>query len=137
MRITDDTLALSVRQPWAWAIIHGGKDVENRSEGALRQIGDRIFDRTIVIHAAQTMTRRDYENGVEFMARLGVKCPEPSDLDYGGFIGSARVVDVVSKSKSRWFGGPYGIVLADPKPCRFRPAKGQQGLFYAARALRR
>jgi hypothetical protein len=23
--------ALTVRQPWAWAIIHGGKDVENRS----------------------------------------------------------------------------------------------------------
>ena len=22
---------LSVRQPWAWALIHGGKDVENRS----------------------------------------------------------------------------------------------------------
>ena len=22
---------LSVRQPWAWAIIHGGKDVENRN----------------------------------------------------------------------------------------------------------
>ena len=21
---------LTVRQPWAWAIIHGGKDVENR-----------------------------------------------------------------------------------------------------------
>ena len=23
--------AITVRQPWAWAIIHGGKDVENRS----------------------------------------------------------------------------------------------------------
>lgn len=22
---------LTVRQPWAWAIIHGGKDVENRT----------------------------------------------------------------------------------------------------------
>lgn len=24
-------LALSVRQPWAWAIIHAGKDIENRT----------------------------------------------------------------------------------------------------------
>jgi len=24
--------ALTVRQPWAWAIIHGGKDVENRTQ---------------------------------------------------------------------------------------------------------
>jgi len=22
---------LSIRQPWAWLIIHGGKDVENRT----------------------------------------------------------------------------------------------------------
>lgn len=22
--------AISVRQPWAWLIIHGGKDIENR-----------------------------------------------------------------------------------------------------------
>lgn len=26
--------ALSVRQPWAWAIIFGGKPIENRSAGA-------------------------------------------------------------------------------------------------------
>lgn len=24
-------LALSVRQPWPWAILHAGKDIENRS----------------------------------------------------------------------------------------------------------
>jgi len=24
-------IALSIQQPWAWAIIHGGKDVENRT----------------------------------------------------------------------------------------------------------
>ena len=24
--------ALTVKQPWAWAIIHGGKDVENRNQ---------------------------------------------------------------------------------------------------------
>jgi ASCH domain len=28
---TDEAPVLTVRQPWAWAIIHGGKDVENRS----------------------------------------------------------------------------------------------------------
>ena len=29
-------LALSVRQPWAWAIIFGGKTIENRSLGSIR-----------------------------------------------------------------------------------------------------
>lgn len=39
---------LTVRQPWAWAIIHGGKDVENR----VRNIaGD--YRGPVAIHAAQ------------------------------------------------------------------------------------
>ena len=39
---------LTVRQPWAWAIIHGGKDVENR----VRNIaGD--YHGPIAIHAAK------------------------------------------------------------------------------------
>ena len=29
------TTALFVRQPWAWAIFHGGKDIENRSATAI------------------------------------------------------------------------------------------------------
>ena len=41
---------LTVRQPWAWAIIHGGKDVENRSTsiaGAYRG--------PVAIHAAKEL----------------------------------------------------------------------------------
>lgn len=30
--MTQQNKALTVKQPWAWAIIHGGKDVENRSK---------------------------------------------------------------------------------------------------------
>jgi hypothetical protein len=29
--MSDTLRVLTVRQPWAWAIVHGGKDVENRS----------------------------------------------------------------------------------------------------------
>jgi hypothetical protein len=25
--------AITVKQPWAWAIIHGGKDIENKRQG--------------------------------------------------------------------------------------------------------
>ncbi|MBF4549250.1 hypothetical protein [Pseudoclavibacter sp. VKM Ac-2888] len=38
---------LTVRQPWAWAILHGGKDVENRSR---KLAGD--YRGPIAIHAA-------------------------------------------------------------------------------------
>lgn len=40
---------LTVRQPWAWAIIHGGKDVENRTRNIA---GD--YCGPIAIHAAAT-----------------------------------------------------------------------------------
>lgn len=30
--MTDDLRAITVRQPWAWAIAHGGKTIENRSQ---------------------------------------------------------------------------------------------------------
>jgi hypothetical protein len=33
--------ALSVRQPWAWAICHG-KDVENRSRGGLWRLPEDV-----------------------------------------------------------------------------------------------
>jgi len=36
---------LTVRQPWAWAIVHGGKDVENRS----RSLGP--YRGEVAIHA--------------------------------------------------------------------------------------
>ena len=47
----------------------------------------------------------------------------------GGVIGTVRIVDVVKQHRSMWFKGPFGIVLADPKPIKFQPGRGQLGLF--------
>lgn len=91
-----------------------------------------MVGQTIFIHAGKAMTTADYDWAVRFMSAIGVNCPAPSRLQRGGVIGTVRVVDVVSKSKSQWFGGPCGLVLADPKPCKFVPAKGQLGLFSIA-----
>lgn len=120
-------MALSVRQPWAWAIIYAGKDIENRSWQAvnhgLRQRG------RIAIHAAQRMSRDEYEDGRDFMATIAVCCPHAIDLRRGGIIGSVEVLDVVTKSKSPWFFGPRGLVLYDPRPCDFIPCIGALGYF--------
>ena len=120
--------ALSVRQPWAWSIIYGGKDIENRGPIAIRHMTLKIYER-IAIHAASGMTRREYESAAEYMAKIGVVCPPAIELKRGGVIGSAVVKGVVSKSMSRWFMGPKGIILKDPEPCDFLPARGQLGLF--------
>jgi hypothetical protein len=131
-------LAISVRQPWAWAIIFAGKDIENRSWQAvnhgLRQRG------RIAIHAAKGMARDEYEcardtiNHILHSRGTDLRCPAPADLLRGGVIGSVEVVDVVSDSDSPWFFGPRGLVLRDPEVWTFIPCIGALGYFEWRRA---
>ena len=120
-------LALSVRQPWAWAILHGGKVIENRSAGAILSGG--MDCRRIALHAAVGMTRDEYLWAVWRLDRHGVRCPAPGDLARGAIIGAVDVVDIVSDSDSEWFGGQRGLVLENPVACEPIPAKGALGYF--------
>jgi hypothetical protein len=120
--------ALSVRQPWAWAIIHGGKDIENRGHVAIWK-GAMKPGRRIAIHASKGMTRDEYVEGYDFMRSVGVICPPAGALIRGAVIGSVEVVDIVTKSASPWFFGPRGLVLRDPEACEPIPAGGQLGFF--------
>lgn len=120
-------IALSVRQPWAWAIIHGGKDIENRS---WRSDNPGLkFRGRFCVHAAAGMTRAEYEDAADTMAMLGVECPAPAALQRGGIIGVATVADIVTESASGWFFGPKGLVLRDPEPVDFIGVGGQLGFF--------
>lgn len=119
--------ALSVRQPWAWAIMFAGKDIENRSWQAINH-GLNVRGR-IAIHAAKGMTRAEYEDAAGFMASIGVVCPPAIDLWRGAIIGTVEVVGVVNESASPWFFGPRGLVLRDPKPSMPVPVSGALGYF--------
>jgi hypothetical protein len=120
-------IALSVRQPWAWAIIHCGKDIENRSWQA---VNHGLHKRgRIAIHAAKGMTRDEYQKARDFIDGLGYVTPDAHALLRGGICGSVEVVDVVRQSDSPWFFGPRGLVLKDARPCPFIPAKGELGYF--------
>ena len=46
--------ALSIRQPWAWLIVNGHKDIENRD-------WPTNFRGRLLVHAGQTMARRYYD----------------------------------------------------------------------------
>jgi hypothetical protein len=121
-------LALSVRQPWAHAIVHLGKHLENRSWGSWnhhlkKQRGP------ICIHASSGMTRDEYENARDYMQRNGVTCPEPAGLVRGGIIGTAVVVDWVRTSHSFWFMGPGALSLRDMTPVEPVPCSGALGFF--------
>ncbi|MBI1201479.1 MAG: hypothetical protein GC182_03100 [Rhodopseudomonas sp.] len=120
-------IALSVRQPWAWAIIYAGKPLENRSAKAVSFMVPLQGRRAI--HAAKGMTRDEYESARDFMRELGVECPAPADLRRGGIIGSVEVTGVIKESQSQWFFGPRALVLADPRPCDFMPVVGALGYF--------
>lgn len=120
-------VALSVRQPWAWAIVYFDKDVENRSWKANHP--GSPFRGEFCVHASQGMTKAEYETGAATIAALGGTCPAPALLLRGGIIGVARVTDFVRESPSSWFSGPRALTLADRRPVPFVPAGGMLGFF--------
>lgn len=124
--------ALSVRQPWAWAIIHARKDIENRSWSArIAALRTALaFRGPVCIHASKGMTRDEYEGALDVFHDCGlINWPKPHELLRGGIIGTVEIVDVVRKSDSPWFSGSVGLVLANPKPVAFIPSTGALGYF--------
>jgi hypothetical protein len=111
--------AISIRQPWAWLIIAGHKDVENRSWAT-------DYRGPLVIHAGQQMS--DERAAAEQLCRTQ-HIDLPDTFERGGIIGIVTLVDCVEHSRSRWFEGPYGFVLSDPRPLKFVPYSGRLGLF--------
>lgn len=120
-------LALSVRQPSAWAIIHGGKEIENRSLGSIR--AGRMRLGRIAIHAASGMKQDEYRYLHWRWARDSIRVPPPDTLPRRAIIGSVEVVEIVTESDSPWFGGEAGLRLENPVPCDPIPAPGALGYF--------
>lgn len=109
--------ALSVRQPWAWAIIHGGKRLENRGPIAVRGMRAKLPRGRICIHASLGMTREEYERALKTFRNAGLKSwPRPDELVRGAIIGTVEFIDVINKSTSPWFFGPKALVLQNPEP---------------------
>lgn len=124
---TDEALpevALSVRQPWAWLLTHGHKDIENRT-------WPTRFRGQFLIHASKGMTRGEYDDVELFLALRGLKIQLPAfeKLERGGIVGVAEISDCVNKSASPWFMGDYGFVVRDARPLQFRQMNGALGFF--------
>lgn len=120
--------ALTVRQPWAWAIVHAGKDVENRTW----RPPPAIIGQRIIIHAGKEIDQTAPPYGGE--QALVVR---------GAFLGTVTVADAHLASTchglcSVWATVPTREVgcwhweLADPyawpNPV---PGRGALGLFDA------
>ncbi len=115
----DMTKVLSIRQPWAWLIATGIKDIENRT-------WETNFRGTFLIHAGKTF---DYEGYEWVISEMGVALRARSQFEVGGIVGEAEIIDCVTSSNSPWFSGPYGFVLRNARPRRFTPLSGKLGFF--------
>jgi hypothetical protein len=111
--------ALTIRQPWAWLIVSGQKDIENRT-------WKTNYRGPLLIHAASSFAHMSFE---EIEDRYRVKLPTRDKLRRGGIVGICDLVDCVTKHRSKWFGGPYGFVLRNAKARRFEPMNGRLNLW--------
>lgn len=125
----DGMPALSVRAPWWWAILHAGKDIENRDWST------RFRGRTL-LHAGKWWKQEDVEldwMDVEDMASESVILDPvwyAMRAAGGCIVGSVEIVDCVTASSSPWFVGKYGFALRNPIAFeRPIPCKGALGFF--------
>lgn len=138
--------ALTVQQPWAWAIVHGGKDVENRTRAW-------SYRGPLAIHAGGRESRRGVESPLVQRAMGDAMRADrmPIDLVFGAIIGVVDLVDVHLAQPSDMLdrpgtqaccGSPWGEVayqgernlvhleLANPRPLEVPiPCKGRLGLW--------
>lgn len=116
--------ALSIRQPWAWAIVRAGKRVENRTWPTPHR-------GPLLLHAAAGLGRDEYERAAAVIRDLApaARLPAFGALERGGIVGRCHLVDCVRASPSPWFCGPVGLVLAEVEALPFTPLRGQLGLF--------
>jgi len=114
--------AISIQQPWAWLIVQGFKDVENRTRKT-------NFRGEILVHASKhkpTYVQWKIFKEAFRMEWYGkIKLPDFEQMYFGGIIGKTEIIDCVSNSNSQWFEGPYGYILSNSKPLPFIPCKGQ------------
>lgn len=127
-------LALSIRQPWLWAIMHLGKNVENRT-------WPTRYRGRICLHAARGMTLKEFDHALDLIDQIRPlgevgTIARRDDCTWsirherrGGIVATARLKWCISHHDSPWFFGPYGFELEDIQPVSFVEVKGSRGLF--------
>ena len=113
---------LSIKQPWASLIVHGHKDIENRTWRA-------TYRGKVLIHAGKASDPDFNWSWAKYICpaigsvHLGYK------TNLGGIVGEAEIVDCVTEHPSPWFFGKYGFVLRNAKSLPFFPCRGALGFF--------
>lgn len=122
--------AISIRQPWAWLIVHGLKVTENRTWRSW-------YRGPLLIHAAKGMTAKEYRECDALCRANGIRLPPVDQLQRGGIIGQVRMTDCIAYTPGLgakfkpFFFGPYGFIFQNAEPRPFEPMVGSLGIFEA------
>jgi len=119
-------LALSTRQPSAWAVFHAEKGIENRRWPWPHELP---LPCRILIHASSALNEYDFGSAGIF-GITGQWPPRAEALPLGAIVGAVTVSDCVVDHDSPWFAGPFGFVLETPALLpRPVPCRGQRGIW--------
>lgn len=104
-------LALTIRQPWAWAIMAGFKTVENRSWKT--SVRGRIL-----VHAGRLDDELAIDSFLRICERLTITTPPFRTLPTRVIVGSVEITNClpVEKLIDPWAFGPWCFLLRDPQP---------------------
>ncbi|NUO57271.1 MAG: hypothetical protein HOV78_11435 [Hamadaea sp.] len=140
--------AITVQQPWAWAILRGGKNVENRANRRGAAAAKKQFNHqgTVLIHAGQRYAGAEAHSRVQHLSAVDPGMPGAPQSDtawaFGAFLGTAILVSVHTSEEcydpatgrlcSPWADDHAAhLVLAAPKVLRRPvPHQGQLGLWH-------
>lgn len=126
-------MALSLTQPWAWLVVHGGKRVENRT-------WNTMLRGRFLIHASKGMTEDDYLNAFDLAWSIGGegladRIPGRKVIERGGIVGVAEITGVLQRTEAPtipWhMPGQFGFLLTNVEPLPFKPCKGSLGFWNA------
>ena len=113
--------ALAIRQPYAWLVVNGIKDIENRSRRT-------HYRGQILIHASLNDDLLLGDSLAALSTRAGGDFPD--SFKTGGIVGVAAIIACERRHGSDWKDpSSWGWVLANAKPLPFRPCKGALGFF--------
>ena len=100
------TRALSLIQPWAWCVIHGPKDIENRTWWT------EVRGPTWIAASAQ-VTRQYYDQAKAVIewSEPGIRVPGLDELDYGCISGRATITDCILPGGYQLPAGGSGTIV--------------------------
>lgn len=134
-------IALSIRQPWAWAILHlpelVRKDVENRD-------WPTRFRGKFLVHAGKGCTRSEYADAVACIIEAQeeradalslndqiepTRPPPLYELPRGAIVGWSEILECTDHATSPWYSGAYAFRLGRRGILKPIPCRGALGFF--------